>query len=148
MRLLSKRGEFRDQRIFLVGELVSGFESVSALIVAPASASASYEELIAVLGDCRVDDKQLEILAGDDELTLAGRRGASLAIRRLRVGEQRVYILDVSEAGARSSTPRELGLSRGEYGRLCRVCARLAGARLLDGSVDGGLAALRCGAVV
>ena len=132
-KLLACR-DSRGKRMFFLSELLSGFEDVAALIVAPRSVEATPQRIgleIAEDGGGWRSGHQVGLIETYAPLSKAGSERRLLLLSKIRYPDgQALFYVAPGPKDAPTSPPRLLGLDTETHGRIVREAARMLGVDL------------------
>lgn len=131
-KLLSCRDSL-GKRAFFVGDVLSGFEDVAALLVAPRSAEAT-PELIGreIAGEGGLQSgHNVHLIQTESKMYLGGREGSLLVLSKIHFPDgQSIFYVALGNAATPTSPPRSLGLDMDTHTRIVRGAATMLGVKL------------------
>tara|TARA_Y100000389_G_scaffold202303_1_gene247224 strand:+ start:7238 stop:7858 length:621 start_codon:yes stop_codon:yes gene_type:complete len=132
-KLLASK-DSRGKRMFFVSELLSGFEEIAALIVAPRSAEATPERIGREIAECESiwqSGNHVALIQTDESLSIGGCEGRLLVLSKIRLNDgQAVFYVCPSSVNTPVCPPRLLGLDPDTHGRIVREAAKMTGVEL------------------
>lgn len=133
------RTKVGNRRVFLVGEVFEGLETVVSLLVVPKHACASAQALADAV--CKEQNAQFRASASrvllfcsdasSKEITTGSSSSTHVFLRKVTFsGSQSVFYASAEDSREDSASPRALHLDENTYGRIQKSVARMIGAQI------------------